>query len=55
MDKPSEFHMRESYVIKSQNHDPDTPTYMEDLSGEKLKEYSKAMYDEIISLTRRDI
>ena len=32
-DIPSMFHMRESYVLKSQIHDPDTPTYMEALSG----------------------
>ena len=30
---PSMFHMRESYVIKTQIHDSDTPTYMEALSG----------------------
>ena len=33
MDMPSTFHIIESYVIKSQSHDPDTPTYMEALSG----------------------
>ena len=32
-DVPSKFHMRESYALKSQSHDPDTPTYMESLSG----------------------
>ena len=26
---------RESYAIKTQSHDPDTPIYMEALSGEK--------------------
>ena len=26
METPSTFHMRESYVLKSQSHDPDTPT-----------------------------
>ena len=26
MDAPSTFHMRESYVIKSQRHNPNTPT-----------------------------
>ena len=46
--------MRESYAIKTQSHDPDTPTYMEALSGEKLEEYFKAMDDEIQSLMRRD-
>ena len=34
MDMPSAFHMRESYVLRTQIHDPDTPTYMEALSGE---------------------
>ena len=33
MDMPSTFHMRESYALKIQIHDPDTPTYMEALSG----------------------
>ena len=28
-DSQLEFHMRESYIIKSQSYDPDTPTYME--------------------------
>ena len=32
-DKPSTFHMKESYVLKSQIHYPDNPTYMESLSG----------------------
>ena len=41
------FHMRESYALKTQIHDPDTPTYMEALSGETLEEYFKAMDDEI--------
>ena len=34
MDMPSAFHMRESYVLRTKIHDPDTPTYMEALSGE---------------------
>ena len=34
MDSPSTFNMRESYVLKIQSHDPDTPTYMEALSVE---------------------
>ena len=38
MDTPSTFHMRISYVLKNQIHDPDTPTYMEALSREKLEE-----------------
>ena len=38
MDTPSTFHMRESYALKTQSHDPDTPTYMEALSGENLEE-----------------
>ena len=45
MDTPSMFHMRESYDIKTQSHDPDNPTYMEALSGENLEEYFKAMDD----------
>ena len=54
MDTPSTFHMREFYALKTQSHDPDTPTYMEALSGENLEEYFKAMDDEIQSLTRRE-
>ena len=50
----STFHMRESYALKTQIHDPDTPTYMEALSGENPEEYFKAMDDEIQSLTRRE-
>ena len=38
MDTPSTFHMRESYAIKTQIHDTNTPTYMEALSGENLEE-----------------
>ena len=34
---------RESYAIKTQSHDPDTPIYMEALSGENPEEYFKAM------------
>ena len=45
---------RESYAIKTQSHDPDTPTYMEALSGENSEEYFKAMDDEIQSLMKRD-
>ena len=33
MDAPSAFHIREYYVLKYQIHNPDTPTYMEALSG----------------------
>ena len=54
MDTPATCHMRESYVLKTQSHDPYTPTYMEALSGKKLEEYFKAMDDEIQSLMRRD-
>ena len=54
MDTPSTFHMRESYALNTQSHDPDTTTYMEALSGENSEEYFKAMDDEIRSLTRRD-
>ena len=34
---------REYYAIKTQSHDPDTPIYMEALSGENPEEYFKAM------------
>ena len=54
MDTPSAFYMRESYVLKSQSHYPDTPKYMEALSGKNSEEYFKAMDDEIQSLTRRE-
>ena len=54
MDTPSMFHTRESYALNTQSHDPDTPTYMEALSGENSEEYFKAMDDEIQSLMRRD-
>ena len=37
-DKPSMFHIRESYVLKSQSYDLDTPMYMEALSGENAEE-----------------
>ena len=46
--------MRESHVLNTQNHDPDTPTYMEALSGKNSEEYFKAMDDEIKILMRRD-
>ena len=54
MDRPSTFHMRESYALNTQSHDPDTPTYMEASSGENSEEYFKAMDDEIQSLMRRE-
>ena len=54
MDTPSTFHTRESYALKNQSHDPDTPTYMQALSGENSEEYFKAMDDEIQCLTRRE-
>ena len=54
MDTPSTFHMRESYFLNTQSHDPDTPTYMEALSGKNSEEYFKAMDDEIQSLIGRD-
>ena len=38
MNTSSIFNMRESYVIKTQSHYPDTPTYMEALSGENAEE-----------------
>ena len=37
MDMPSTFHMIESYALKSQGHDTDTSTYMEDLSVENAE------------------
>ena len=37
MDTPSTFNMRESYVLKNQIHDSDTPTYMEASSNENLE------------------
>ena len=54
MDTPSTFHTRESYVLKTQSHDPDTPTYMEALSGESSEEYSKAMNYDSQSFMKRD-
>ena len=45
---------RESYAIKTQSHDPDTPTYMEALSGENSEEYFKTMDDKIRNLMRMD-
>ena len=54
MDTPSMFHMREYYVIKYKIHDPDTPTYMDSLSGENAEESLKVMDDEIQILVRRD-
>ena len=53
MDKPSTFHMREYYALKTQSYDPDTPTYMEALSGKNSEEYFNATDDEIQSLMRR--
>ena len=47
--------MENSYVLKSQSHDPDTLKYMEALSGENTDEYFKSTDDEIKSLMRRDI
>ena len=46
--------MRESYVLKSQSHYPNTPTYIEALPGENAEEYFKAMDDEIQSLVRKE-
>ena len=47
MDMPSTFHMIEYYALKTQSHDPDTPTYMEAFSGKNSEEYYKLMDDEI--------
>ena len=49
------FHIREYYVLKSQNHDPDTTTYMEAISSENKDEYYNAMDNKIQSLRRRGI
>ena len=38
MDATSTFHIREYYIIKYQIYDPDTPIYMEALSGEHMDE-----------------
>ena len=38
MDTQSNFHMRKSYVLKSQNHNPVTPKYKEDLLVENTDE-----------------
>ena len=48
------FHTRESYALRNQSHDPDTPTYMEALSCETSEEYFKGMDDKIQSLMRRE-
>ena len=53
MDIQSTFHTRSSYILKSQSHNPDTPMYMEALSGENAEEISKAMASDIQSLLRR--
>ena len=54
MDTPSTFNIRDSYVFKSQSHNPDTPTYMEASSGENMEEYVKAIDNEIQNLMRSD-
>ena len=41
MDTTSAFHTREYYALKTQSHDPDTPTYMEALSDENWKDTSR--------------
>ena len=41
MDMPSMFHMRECYSFKTQNHDPNTPAYMEALSAKIRKNTSR--------------
>ena len=42
--------MRESFSLRYLNHNTDTPTYMEALTGEHADEYYKAIDDEIHSL-----
>ena len=54
MDMLSTFHMKQSYALKTQSHNPDTTTYMEPLSGENSEEYFNAIDDEIQSLMRKD-
>ena len=54
MDTPSTFHIIESYTLKTQSHDSDTPAYIEALSGKNSEEYFNAMDDEIQSIIRRD-
>ena len=54
MDTPSAFNTRGYYVLNYQSHDPDTPTYMEALSGKNAEEYLKIIDDEIQSLMRSD-
>ena len=54
MDAPSTFNIIEYYVIKSQSHDPDTPTYMYALSVEHEDEYYNTIDDEIQSIMRRE-
>ena len=55
MDTPSTFHMRESYALKNQIQDPETPTYMEALSGRNIahvrrSEGKRGYYTAVISL-----
>ena len=54
MNMPSTFHMRESYVLESQSHNPDNLTHMEALSGKNAEKYFKVVDDEIKSLMGRD-
>ena len=54
MDQPQTFHIRESYVIKSKVHNPDTTMYMELLSSKHADEYYKNMNDKIQIIMRRD-
>ena len=44
--------MRKYYALKYQIHDTDTPTYIEELSGENAEEYYKDMNDEIKRLIK---
>ena len=38
IDTSSTFHIRESYVLKTQSHGTDTPRYMKALSGKNAEE-----------------
>ena len=50
MDAPSTINIGEYNALKYHRNYPDTPTYMQALSGENVYEYYKAMNDEIKSL-----
>ena len=51
-DRPRAYHMSEAFVAKSKS-DPDTPTYLEALTGDHAEGYYQAMEEEIKNLERR--